>query len=232
MTVAHDGVDADFFRPDLTARRATLGGLVAPDARVVTYATRGMEPHRGFPQFMAALPRILAADPRTVAVIAGENRVAYGGDALRRTDWKTEALRTPGLDPARVRFVGRLARDDYLALFQRSDAHVYLTVPFVLSWSMLEAMSAGCALVLSDTDPVREFADEAAARLVDHRRPEAVAEAVLATLADPEDNAARRARAAILATVPREACHARHERLFRDLAGQSALGPVSRSTCA
>jgi hypothetical protein len=75
-----------------------------------------MEPHRGFPQFMAALPRILAADPRAVAVIAGENRVAYGGDALRRTDWKTEALRTPGLDPARVRFTGRLAPGDYLAL--------------------------------------------------------------------------------------------------------------------
>jgi glycosyltransferase involved in cell wall biosynthesis len=233
MTVAHDGVDAGFFHPDPTARRATLGGLVAPDARVVTYATRGMEPHRGFPQFMAALPRILAADPRAMAVIAGENRVAYGGDALRRTDWRAEALRTPGLDSARVRFVGRLARDDYLALLQRSDAHVYLTVPFVLSWSMLEAMSAGCALVLSDTEPIREFADQAAARLVDHRRPEAIAEAVLATLADPGDNAARRerARAAILATVPLEACHARRERLFRDLAGQSA-GPRSRSTCA
>lgn len=89
------------------ARCATLGGLVAPAARAVTYATRGMEPHRHFPQFMSALPHILAADPRTVAVIAGENRVAYA-EALRRTDWQAEALRMPGLDPARVRFVGRL----------------------------------------------------------------------------------------------------------------------------
>lgn len=99
---------------------------------------------------------------------------------------------------------------------------------------MLEAMSAGCALVLSDTEPVREFADETAVRLVDHRSPETIAEAVLATLADPADNAARRARAraAIPTTVPRELRDGRRERLFRDLAGQSAAGPLSRSTCA
>ncbi len=149
----------------------------------------------GFPQFMAAVPALLAADPRRVVVVAGENRVFYGGEAFRRTDWKTEAMARYGIDPARVRFTGRLAPPAYLALLQRSDAHVYLTVPFVLSWSMLEAMSAGCAMVVSDTAPVREFADAEAAALADMARPEALAEAIGATLDDPGTAARRRIRA-------------------------------------
>ncbi len=219
LTVQHDGIDVDFYAPKPPMRRETLNGLVAEDAQVVTYATRGMEPHRGFPQFMAALPAILAASPRAVAVIAGENRVAYGGDRLRRTDWKAEALSTYDLDPARVRFVGRLERADYVRLLQRSDAHVYLTVPFVLSWSMLEAMATGCALVLSDTDPVREFADEACARLVDMARPKTIAAAVTATLGDATQNADRRAeaRSRIVAQIPQSDCFARKEALFRSL---------------
>ena len=195
LTVLHDGVDTTFFSPDAAARRATLGGLVAEDARVVTYATRGMEPHRGFPDFMAALPEILASDPKAVALIAGENRVAYGGSRQRKTDWKAKALAEHDLDPARVIFTGRLSYPDYLALLRRSDAHVYLTVPFVLSWSMLEAMSTGCAMVVSDTAPVLEFADESSARLVDLREPGALAARVIETLRDPEESAARRAAA-------------------------------------
>jgi glycosyltransferase involved in cell wall biosynthesis len=194
LTILHDGVDADTFAPAPGAPD-TLDGLVAEDASVVTYATRGMEPHRGFPQFMAALPAILAADPRTVAVIAGENRVSYGGDAIRGVDWKAKALAEHDLDPARVRFVGKLPRPDYLRLLRRSDAHVYLTVPFVLSWSMVEAMSAGCALVLSDTAPVRELADGEAALLVDLARPQAIAEGVCATLRDRAAATRRRGRA-------------------------------------
>lgn len=234
IRVEHDGVDTDFFAPDPAERRSTLGGLVAPDARVVTYATRGMEPHRGFPQFMAALPRILAADPAAVAVIAGENRVAYGGDALRRTDWKAEALAGHAIDPARVHFVGRLARPEFRRLLRRSDAHVYLTVPFVLSWSMLEAMSAGCALVLSDTAPVREFAGPGCARLADLRAPDTIAAAVIATLADPSGNRARRARAraAICAAVPQALCIDRKEQLFRSLvaAAPQASRPQAASS--
>lgn len=210
LAVLHDGVDAEAFapRPDPGGATDTLDGRVAEDARVVTYATRGMEPHRGFPQFMAALPAILAADPRAVAIIAGDNRVAYGGDAARRIDWKARALAEHDLDPARVRFVGKLARPDYLRLLRRSDAHVYLTVPFVLSWSMIEAMSAGCALVLSDTAPVREFADAEAAELVDLTRPAGIAAGVLATLSERRSSAARRARAReIVLAGPSQARH-------------------------
>ncbi|MFO1143210.1 MAG: glycosyltransferase [Amaricoccus sp.] len=195
LAVMHDGIDTGFFRPSAQAGRSTLGGLVAEDARVVSYATRGMEPHRGFPQFMAALPAVLRSDPKAVAVIAGENRVVYGGERLRSVDWKARAMAENDLDPSRVHFVGRLAAADYLRLLQRSSAHVYLTVPFVLSWSMLEAMSAGCGLALSDTPPVREHADEASAILVDLARPATIAEAVLELASVPPGRDPRRVRA-------------------------------------
>lgn len=199
LTVAHDGIDTAYYRPEPGSRHDTLNGLVVENARVVTYATRGMEPHRGFPQFMASLPAILADDPRNVVVIAGSNRVAYGSDAHRRTDWKAQALATHDLDPARVHFVGALQCDAYRALLRRSDAHVYLTVPFVLSWSMLEAMSTGCALVVSDTEPVREFAGPDAASLVDLGDPAGIAGAVIDTLRDSAKSSVRRqaARAVI-----------------------------------
>lgn len=202
LTVLHDGIDTDHFRPAAGSRDDTLGGLVPADARLVTYATRGMEPHRGFPEFMAALPAVLAADPRAVAVVAGENRVCYGGDGLRRTDWKARALAEHPVDPSRIRFTGTLDPAVWLRLLQRSDAHVYLTAPFVLSWSMLEAMATGCALVASDTEPVREFAGPGSAALVDHARPAAIAEAIGATLAGPIEDRRAAARRTVAERVP------------------------------
>ncbi len=195
LTIQHDGIDTAYHAPDAEEAVSTLDGLVAADAPVVTYATRGMEPHRGFPQFMASLPAVLAADPRVQVVIAGENRVAYGGQSRRDVDWKAKALAENDLDPARVHFVGRLDRPAYRRLLRRSNAHVYLTVPFVLSWSMLEAMSLACPLVLSDTAPVREFAGPDEAALVPMADTAAIAEATLATLADRPAARARGARA-------------------------------------
>jgi glycosyltransferase involved in cell wall biosynthesis len=192
LSVLHDGIDTDYLCPDAAERGGTLGGRVAEDAHVLTYATRGMEPHRCFPQFIAALPAIFAADPRAVAVVAGENRVAYGSAKQRQTDWKEKALAEAGVDQSRVIFTGRLSYGEYRALLRRSDAHVYLTVPFVLSWSMLESMSVGCAMVVSDTAPVTEFASEETARLVNLREPGRLAERVIETLRDPEGSAARR----------------------------------------
>jgi glycosyltransferase involved in cell wall biosynthesis len=153
-----------------------------------------MEPHRCFPEFMRAVPKLLRADPAIQVAIAGANEVAYGGAGLADRDWKAEALATPDVDWERVHFLGTLIRDDYRALLSRSDVHVYLTVPFVLSWSMLEAMSMACTLVLSDTEPVREFAGHDHAHFVDPSRSEAISEAIAEALATGHDGRGARAR--------------------------------------
>ena len=214
LRVQHDGVDCARFRPGPpgTTSHPLLSGL-ADDLPLVTYATRGMEPHRGFPQVMAAIARVQARNPRAVAVIAGDNGVHYGGNAERRVDWKAEALRRLDLDDSRTVFTGMLEPEDYLWLLRRSDAHVYATVPFVLSWSMLDAMAVGTPLVLSDTAPVREFADADCALLADLSDPFDIADNILDLLDHP--GAARRrgqvAHARMLAT-----CDAR--RIYPDKA--------------
>lgn len=223
LTVHHDGVDTALFGP---ARASTADPACPPQLRgldpstpLVTYATRGMEPHRGFPHLMAALPAIQKAHPDAVIAIAGDNGVAYGTDAMRRVDWLARGLATPGLDRDRVVLLGTLPGASYRWLLQRSDAHVYLTAPFVLSWSMLEAMATACPLVLSDTAPVREFAGSDAARLVDMRDATALAAAVGETLSDPGGASVRgaAARRAILARVPAARLLAEKADLLRQL---------------
>ena len=223
LTVHHDGIDVEEFHPGPANvgdpdRPAGLDHLPS-DAPLVTYATRGMEPHRGFPQFMAALPALQAALPDAVVAIAGENLVAYGSDAMRRVDWLSEGLRTAGLDRSRVILLGRLSKRSYRWLLRRSDAHIYLTVPFVLSWSVLEAMSSACPLVLSDTAPVREFATTAEALLINMNDPQAIGEAVIETLRDPIATSARRqaARQVVLDRVPASVIHSEKSSLLLHL---------------
>ncbi len=224
ITLRHDGIDTAFFRPhDARGDRADCPAplhALDPSTPLVTYATRGMEPHRGFPHFMAALPAIQAARPDAVIAIAGAPSVAYGTDGMRRVDWLARGLSTPGLDRGRVVLLGMLGARAYRWLLRRSDAHVYLTVPFVLSWSMLEAMATACPLVLSDTAPVTEFADAGCAMLADMRDPAALSNAVGQTLDDPV--AARRrgtaARSVVRRRVSATRLHAEAAAFLRDLA--------------
>lgn len=194
--VEHDGVDCQRFCPGPPGptQHPDLGRL-GPEDKIVSYATRGMEPHRGFQQVVAAIAKVQAADPNVRAVIAGDNRVHYGGDAERRVDWKERAIAEAGLDLSRTHFTGTLSDADYLWLLRRSDAHVYATVPFVLSWSMLDAMSCATPLILSDTAPVREFADPDCAVFADLHAPDTLSEAIMQVL-DDRDAAKRRARRA------------------------------------
>ena len=122
---------------------------------VVTYATRGMEPYRGFPQFMEMAEKLLKKRPNVHIVIAGEDRICYGAK-LAKGSYKQIMLDKLDLDMSRVHFTGSLPYGEYKKLLQISSAHVYLTYPFVLSWSMLEAMSCGCCIVGSNTPPVEE----------------------------------------------------------------------------
>ena len=156
LTVQHDGVDTDYFAPE-PGRRFALPGLDLSHAgEIVTYVSRGMEPYRGFPQAMAAFAAVQRRRPRAHVVIVGEDRVAYGRRLAGGDTYRRKMLRELDLNLDRLHFTGRLPRNLYREVLLASSVHVYLTIPFVLSWSMIEAMSAGCLLVASDTEPVRE----------------------------------------------------------------------------
>jgi len=205
LEVIHDGVDTRLNAPSGLRPRRIAGVETGAMPEIVTYATRGMEPQRGFPQFMRALDILLGRRPGLHALIVGEDRVAYGRKLPDGESWKTRMLAELDLDLSRVHFTGRLARPDYLAVLQSSNAHVYLTVPFVLSWSMLEAMSVACPMVVSDTPPVREFMTHGETGLMaDFHAPQAIADAVERLLDD-------RAEAGRLGAAARERIVADYE---------------------
>ena len=161
LTVMHDGVDTELHSPGEGRDPAILARWGVPeDAEVVTSITRGMEPHRGFPETMRALALLQKRRPKLHALIGGEDRVAYGAQLPEGESWKGRMLAELDLDLCRVHFTGLMSRPDMVAVMRASDAHVYLTVPFVLSWSLLDAMACGCLLVASDTAPVREFVED------------------------------------------------------------------------
>ena len=155
LIVQHDGVDTDYFAPQ--ARRLTLPGLdLAQADEIVTYVARGQEPYRGFPQAMTAFAEVQKRRPGAHIVVVGEDRVAYGKNLPDGDTYRQKMLRELDLDRDRIHFTGLLGRDHYRDVLLASSVHVYLTVPFVLSWSMIEALSAGCVVVASNTDPVLE----------------------------------------------------------------------------
>ena len=155
LIVQHDGVDTEYFAPQ--ARRLTLPGLdLAHVDEIVTYVARGQEPYRGFPQAMQAFAEVQKRRPGAHVVVVGEDRVAYGKNLPDGDTYRQKMLRELDFDRDRIHFTGLLARGHYRDVLLASSVHVYLTVPFVLSWSMIEALSAGCVVVASNTDPVLE----------------------------------------------------------------------------
>jgi glycosyltransferase involved in cell wall biosynthesis len=157
IVVQHEGIDTENLGPDPTAAVTTPSGVVlkAGDP-VITYVARNLEPYRGFHIFMRALEKIQKADPRCHALIVGGDDVSYGKRPKDAANWREKMLAEVKLDPTRTHFMGRLPRAQYLRVLQVSAAHVYLTYPFVLSWSLLEAMACGASIIASDTAPVRE----------------------------------------------------------------------------
>ncbi len=187
IDVVHDGVDTDLAKPDREARfRLPSGHTLTAADEVVTYVARNLEPLRGYHVFMRSLPRILEKRPHAQVVIVGADGTSYGMPPPRGT-WKAKFFQEVAgrIDAARVHFVGRLPYHAYLNVLQISSAHVYLTYPFVLSWSLLEAMSSGCAVVASDTAPVREVIDGENGSLVPFFDVAALAERVIEVLTHP-----------------------------------------------
>jgi glycosyltransferase involved in cell wall biosynthesis len=187
IEVIHEGVDVEAARPDGDARLVLPTGEVLTKAdEVVTFVARDLEPLRGFHIFMRSLPRILQKRPHAQVVIVGADGTSYGLAPPAGKTWKSVFLAEVAdrIDARRVHFVGRLPYENYLTVLQISSAHVYLTYPFVLSWSLLEAMSVGCAIVASDTAPVREVIDGENGLLVPFFDIAAVSERVIELLAN------------------------------------------------
>jgi len=157
IVVQHEGIDTEALGPDPHASiRLPSGQVLKAGDPVVTYVARNLEPYRGFHVFMRALEQIQKRHPTAHAVIVGADEVSYGAAPKDAPNWREKMLREVSLDPLRTHFLGRIPRSQYLRVLQVSAAHVYLTYPFVLSWSLLEALAVGAPIVASSTAPVHE----------------------------------------------------------------------------
>ncbi|HEY5900339.1 MAG TPA: glycosyltransferase [Burkholderiales bacterium] len=167
IAVIHDGIATD----DVTPR----GG---PREELITYVARNLEPYRGFHSFMRAIPEIQRRRPHARIAIVGGDEVSYSPRLPPGETYRARLLNEleGRIDLSRVQFLGRIPYTQYLEVLRRSAVHVYLTYPFVLSWSLLEAMSAGCLVVASHTPPVEEvIRDRENGLLVDFFSAEAIA---------------------------------------------------------
>jgi glycosyltransferase involved in cell wall biosynthesis len=159
IAVLHEGVDTAIAKPEPKASfRLPSGRVLTAQDEVVTFVARNLEPLRGYHVFMRALPRIMAERPNAEILLIGGHGTSYSAPPPAGTTWQSLFLEEVAsrIDIRRVSFAGHLPYQDYLRALQISSAHVYFTYPFVLSWSLLEAMSAGCLVIGSDTAPVRE----------------------------------------------------------------------------
>ncbi|WP_273499208.1 glycosyltransferase family 4 protein [Lentibacter algarum] len=195
ITVCHDGIHTDVLTPD-SAARLTLptGETVTRKDELITFVNRNLEPYRGYHVFMRALPRLLKERPNARVLIVGGEDVSYGARPPKGQSWKqifVDEVRgqIPDQDWARVHFLGRIPYDQFQSLLKVSRVHVYLTYPFVLSWSLFETMSVEGAIVASKTAPVEEAIIHGQnGRLVDFFDKDALVEEVTRLL----DNAAER----------------------------------------
>lgn len=199
LSVIHDGVDTRRLVPDRQARFALADGrTLGADDEVVTFVSRGLEPYRGFHVFMRALPELMRRRPAAQFVVVGADTPSYGRRPSDAPNWRVKLLAEVGdrIDASRLHFTGKLAYDAFVALLRISRAHVYLTYPFVLSWSMLEAMAVGAPIAASATAPVTEVVEhEANGLLFDFFERDALVATVCRLLEDADLRAALTAAA-------------------------------------
>jgi len=226
ITLLPEGANLDVCKPNPQARRRNLKigeTTIRPSEKLVTYVARDLEPYRGFHVMMRAVPYLLRTRKDIRVVLVGADGVSYGIPPAEGT-WREKLLAELGdaIDPARVLFPGRLDYTAYLALLQRSDAHVYLSYPFVASWSLREALATGCVVIGSDTPTVAEFVThDQNGLLVPFLDPKAVGDAVLRVLEDA--SLARRLREGARHYAEKHLamsdCIAAHEALIARLTG-------------
>ena len=222
IAVLFDGVDAERARPDARAAfRLPDGTTLTRKDRVITYVARGLEPYRGLPNFMRALPEMLDALPEAVVLVAGADEVSYGRRPDGGRTWRQVMTEEVRFDARRVHFLGQVPYADYLRLLQVSSAHIYLTIPFVLSWSAMEALAAGCIVIGSRTAPVEEvIRDGENGFLVDFFAPEKIAAKTIEAIkaGDALRDMRRRARESILGRYDLATCLPRQLRFLAEVA--------------
>jgi glycosyltransferase involved in cell wall biosynthesis len=240
ISTVHDGVDTGLVCPDpaatltVTPEGASIPLTLRPGDEVVTFVNRNLEPYRGFHTFMRALPDLLRRRPNAQVVIVGGDEVSYGSRPVDHPHYRAQYLAEMGgqLDLSRVHFLGRVPYTTFLSVLRVSAVHVYLTYPFVLSWSLIEAMAAGCLVVASGTAPVREvIRDGRNGLLVDFFSAEGLANTVAGALENPGRLARlrRRARETILARYDlNTVCLPAQMRLIEDMAAGRMPGSKRR----
>jgi glycosyltransferase involved in cell wall biosynthesis len=219
IEIAHEGVDTERAVPNDQARvRLPSGRRLRKGDELITFVARNLEPTRGYHIFLRALTKVLRARPAAEVLIVGGDQTSYGPSPPDGKTWKEVYLEENrrDLDLERIHFLGQIPHADYLKALQVSTAHVYLTYPFVLSWSLIEAMSSGCRIIASDTEPVREVMDEQSGILTPFLDVDRLAEAITDILAKPADfdSLALRARKTALARFERRMCVARLKRVL------------------
>jgi len=228
ITVVHDGIDTDQARPNPGAQVTLNGVTLTCEDEVITFVNRNLEPYRGFHIFMRGLGDLLRRRPDARVIVVGGDGVSYGTAPKEGGTWRekmTAEVRGGILDADwnRVMFVGKVPYDDFLALLQVSRVHLYLTYPFVLSWSLMEAMSCEAAIVASATQPVEEvISDGDTGLLFDFFDSGAMVDQVERLCLDPALRAelGRKARARVLERYDlRRICLPRQFKWVSDLAG-------------
>ncbi|MCL6285652.1 glycosyltransferase [Ruegeria sp. 2012CJ41-6] len=190
----HDGIRTDLLAPDPGASLSLsrLGRAITREDEIFTYMARNMERARGFHIFMRALPRILSERPKARVLIIGGNEVSYGRQSTHPHGFRGEMEDEVGhmLDWDRVHFLGRVPYTEYCRIVQLSRCHIALTMPFVMSWSLLETMAMQATVVSSDVASVREAITHGeTGLLVDFFDPGKLADQVVDVLANPGDYA-------------------------------------------
>ncbi|WP_413404482.1 MULTISPECIES: glycosyltransferase family 4 protein [unclassified Synechococcus] len=231
ISVIHDGIDTKLACPNPSAEALQLpnGTELKPDTPIITFVNRTLEPYRGCHTFIRAIPELQRLCPKAKIVVVGKTEGVSYGAACPDGEWKDQFLKEIDgqYDPAQVHFTGALAYEQFLHLLQLSKAHVYLTYPFVLSWSLLEAMSTQCAVVGSATAPVQEvIKDGQNGLLVDFFDHQGLAESVAELLnnRDLAETLGRNARQTILKNYSLQQCVPRQLALMKMV----ACGALSR----
>jgi glycosyltransferase involved in cell wall biosynthesis len=189
IAVIFDGIETDVFRRRVDVRRRVADRDIEPSTRIVTYVSRGFESMRGFDIFMRAAKRVYQQFPDVIFVVVGSDRICYGGDEkhIQHKTFREHVLAQDEYDLSKFMFTGMVPVNTLVDILSLSDLHVYLTVPFVLSWSLLNALACGCTVLASDTAPVREvIRDRSNGLLVDFFDVDSLSEKAVAVLKDPE----------------------------------------------